>query len=179
MLHGGLDQHPTASKAQPSQQSTTMIGSGVAEQLDKIIATTTRDVRCQYGHRRRRTTHAAPYGWAWPWAQYSHHRLRFPSYAKLSRSAGIRTESNEQVLSELNMVRRAVGSLALPTLTTLDDSSTSIRQTRTRSPRPRLDTGSCRTLSLALIRTILTSSHPIPVPSVSAWFCGVYECGQA
>ena len=59
MLHAGLDQHATASKAQPSQQSTTMIGSGVSEQLDKTIATITRDVRCQCSHRRR-TTHPAP-----------------------------------------------------------------------------------------------------------------------
>jgi len=74
------------------------------------------------------------------------------------------------------MIRGAMGSLALPTLTALDDGFTSIRQTRTTSPRPTLDTDPRRNLSPALIQTVLASSHPIPVPSVSASFCGVYEC---
>jgi len=77
------------------------------------------------------------------------------------------------------MVRGAMGLLALATVTTLKDGSTSIRQTRTRSPKPTLVTGSRRTLSLALMRTVLAISHPILVLAVSAWLCGVYECGQA
>ena len=77
------------------------------------------------------------------------------------------------------LARSAMGSLALPSLIPLNVNSTSIRQTRTRSPRPTLDTGPYRILSLALVRTILISLHSIPVPSVSAYFCGLYECVRA